>query len=257
VTVREGDGPQLIAYVVGSESAVDGSVLRRYLQARLPEYMVPAAFVLLEQMPLTRSGKVDRAALPAPVLAEGNAQFEAPRTALETMLAELWCEALKLEQVSVHANFFELGGDSLKGAVLINKLQRRLGEVLYVVALFDAPTIAALATYLETKYPQGVARVCGSALAPVVSQANAVDETAVANLRETIAEHQRKRSSASSTKNPSAIFILSPPPRSGSTLLRVMLGGNPDLFAPPELELLSFDTMSERSAALSGRNAFS
>ena len=235
-------------------------MLRRYLQERLPDYMVPAAFIFLEQMPLTRNGKVDRQALPDPALADeqSKAPFEAPRTPLEALLAELWRESLKLTEVSVHANFFEVGGDSLKGAVFINKLQQRLGEVLYVVALFDAPTIAALATYLETKYPQGVARLCGGESTKAgATPAAPVSEADVVNLRATIARHERPRSlPSSSTKNPSAIFILSPP-RSGSTLLRVMLGGSPDLFAPPELELLSFATMSERRAALSGRNAFS
>ena len=261
VTVRgsDEDDQRLVAYVVKAEDSADGDTLRRYLRERLPEYMVPAAFIFLEQMPLTRNGKVDRQALPDPALTDepSKAPFEAPRTPLEALLAELWCESLKLTEVSVHANFFEVGGDSLKGAVFINKLQQRLGEVLYVVALFDAPTIAALATYLETKYPQGVARLCGGESTKAgATPAAPVSEADVVNLRATIARHERPRSLPSSSKNPSAIFILSPP-RSGSTLLRVMLGGSPDLFAPPELELLSFATMSERRAALSGRNAFS
>ncbi|HEX5604059.1 MAG TPA: amino acid adenylation domain-containing protein, partial [Pyrinomonadaceae bacterium] len=249
----------LVAYVVANAGKVPASSeLRDFLQSSLPAYMIPAAFVFLERMPLNANGKIDRKALPEPTAASSTAKVHAePATPLERLLAELWRESLKLDSVGIHDNFFEIGGDSLKGAILINQLQRRLGEVVYVVALFDAPTISELASYLNKKYPDAVVRL-GLAESSAVESAEPISITPakVNELRDSIARRPRATRAPATTKNPPAVFILSPP-RSGSTLLRVMLAGNTALFAPPELELLSFATMSERRAVLSGRNAFS
>src|SRR6185369_15929681 len=125
VTVREGDGPQLIAYVVARESA-DGSVLRRYLQARLPEYMVPNLFVALEQLPLTANGKVDWRKLPAPAPGANLATqtYTAPRTETEHLLCGIWSRVLKVDEVGIHDNFFELGGHSLLATQLVSQLRK-------------------------------------------------------------------------------------------------------------------------------------
>jgi aryl carrier-like protein len=125
--------------------------------------MIPSAFVALEAFPLTRSGKIDRAALPAPDGSRASQEqaYVGPRDALEQLLVDLWRPVLALEQLSVHDNFFEAGGDSIKGAILIHRLQQLLGEYVYVVAIFDAPTIAQLANYLRRHYPSAVKRVCG------------------------------------------------------------------------------------------------
>jgi hypothetical protein len=174
------------------------------------------------------------------------------------LLAEIWREILGIEGVGVYDNFFDLGGDSIRGAIFINELQKTLGEIVYVVALFDAPSIAEFANYLEQRYPVAVSKVCGT---EILSESEAaserIDEIKVAHVRGLIETSRalEKIGRPTVAKNPSAIFVLSPP-RSGSTLLRVMLGGHPRLFAPPELELLGFTTLRERRRELTGRYSF-
>ena len=221
--------------------------------------MIPQTFVILNELPLTPGGKVDRRALESLELSRpelGKAHVP-PRTELEELLAQMWQEILGIEEVGVHDNFFELGGDSIRGAIFINKLQEKLGEVVYVVALFDAPNIADLAIYLTRHYPDAVAKVCGIKSVDRDEAAGKVDAIKVAQVRELIrlSGAAEEAEPAAGAKNPPAIFILSPP-RSGSTLLRVMLGGHPSLFAPPELELLGFKTLEERAAELTGRYSF-
>ena len=113
-----GAGRRLVAYVVPKEMPWPGvSELRGFLKERLPEYMLPSAFVLLDGLPLTPAGKVDRGALPAPdqLRPELEKGFVAPRTPIEAKLAEIWASVLRLEQVGIHDDFFELGGHSLSG----------------------------------------------------------------------------------------------------------------------------------------------
>ncbi len=119
-----------------------------------PTTCFPTIFVELEALPLTASGKIDRSALPDPFVGieAGTEERTAPQTPLEELIAELWREALGVP-FGVDDNFFALGGDSIKGAVLINRLRRRLGETLHVTALFDAPTVAGLAAWLEARHP--------------------------------------------------------------------------------------------------------
>ncbi|HEV2733246.1 MAG TPA: amino acid adenylation domain-containing protein, partial [Longimicrobiaceae bacterium] len=146
VLARE-DAPgekRLVAYYAGDE-AVEAEALRAHLGARLPEYMVPAAYVRLEALPLTPSGKLDRRALPAP---EGDAyarrEYEAPVGETETALAAAWSEVLGVERVGRRDNFFELGGHSLLAVRLVERMRRR-GLRAEVQALFTTPTLAELA----------------------------------------------------------------------------------------------------------------
>ena len=115
---------RLVAYVVLNQDKLPSiSNLRAYLQQKLPEYMVRAAFVMLESLPLTPNGKVDRTALPAPDRdrPEVEEAFAAPSTAIEKILAEIWAQVLGLEQVGIEDNFFELGGDSILSIQVISK----------------------------------------------------------------------------------------------------------------------------------------
>src|SRR5262245_30842138 len=114
---------RLVAYVVPRTAAAPGlEELRAHLARRLPDYMLPAALVVLDALPLTTSGKIDRRALPEAVPGgERASRYEAPRTALEQFLAGLWQEALGVERVGVHDDFFALGGNSISGAILINR----------------------------------------------------------------------------------------------------------------------------------------
>ncbi|HEX3126552.1 MAG TPA: amino acid adenylation domain-containing protein, partial [Thermoanaerobaculia bacterium] len=251
VTARDS---RLVAYVVGDADPED---LRRHLAASLPETMVPSAFVFLDAMPLSPNGKVDRKALPNPgAAATPKAERVSPRTPLERFLAGLWSEALEVDSVGIHDSFFELGGNSISGAVLVNRLQRELGEIVHVVVIFDAPTVAKMADHLAREHRGAVVRLWGP---ESLGETSATEETAARVDDRTLAEFRglvRPLAPAVlSGKNRPAVFVLSPP-RSGSTLLRVMLGGHPKLFSPPELELLSYNTMGERRAAYPGRDSF-
>ncbi|HXO26200.1 MAG TPA: AMP-binding protein, partial [Thermoanaerobaculia bacterium] len=125
--------------------------LRRAVKAQLPDYMVPAAFKVLDALPLTAHGKVDRAALPAPDSARPALPeaYTAPRTPIEEGLAQIWADLLGLERVGVDDNFFELGGHSLLATQVISRLRDRLGIELPVRALFEEPTVAGLAGRLQ------------------------------------------------------------------------------------------------------------
>lgn len=260
VVVREAERDpgqkRLVAYVVPHrERLPSGGALRRFLREKLPYYMLPAAFVMLEALPLTPNGKIDRRALPAPASSgpQSEQAYVAPGTRLERWLADLWQDVLAVEAIGVHDDFFELGGDSIKGAILVNRIQEQLGAVVHVVALFEATTIAALGAYLNEHYAEALAATLGlpTGRAPTGPDGG-VNAARVAQLRRLILPLPAPDRPRAAPKNPPAIFIFSPP-RSGSTLLRVMLAGHPQLFAPPALELLSFNTLAQREAALRGR----
>ncbi|MEA2601550.1 MAG: hypothetical protein QOF89_2542, partial [Acidobacteriota bacterium] len=258
VARQDGSAPaRLVAYAVPIEGAeLDGVALRTALAATLPEALVPSVVVVLPALPLTPSGKVDRKALPAPEGTGASKGAVAPRTELERFLAGLWQEMLGVASLGIHDDFFALGGNSITGAMFVNRLQQELGEIVHVVVMFDAPTVAQLAAYLTANYPKAMARLFG---AEVLGERRAqawierIDEARVEAFLALIPPPAPGEEVAA--KNPPAVFVLSPP-RSGSTLLRVMLAGNPRLFAPPELELLSFHSLGERREAFPGRNSF-
>jgi amino acid adenylation domain-containing protein len=135
--------------------AIGSSELRRFLQGRLPEYMVPATFVLLEALPQTPNDKVDRRALPLPASMAGpSTAYAAPQTEIEQVLAGIWQAVLRVERVGIKDNFFELGGHSLLIARVHSQLQAALGIDLPLTALFKYPTIERLAQYLSQEQPQ-------------------------------------------------------------------------------------------------------
>jgi aryl carrier-like protein len=148
VLVRE-DTPgqkRLVAYVLrAAERAVSAEELRRFVSAELPQYMVPSAFVLLSQWPLTINGKVDRALLPRPEEVEDPSVRVAPRSPLEAELARMWLELLQVEELGVHDDFFSLGGSSLHAAQLASRIRDAYGVQLPLRELMLRPTIAALA----------------------------------------------------------------------------------------------------------------
>ncbi|HET7464916.1 MAG TPA: amino acid adenylation domain-containing protein, partial [Longimicrobium sp.] len=157
VLVRE-DAPgdrRLVAYCAGDE-ALDAQALRTHLSARLPEYMLPAAYVRLEALPLTPNGKVDRRALPAP---EGDAQaargYEAPVGETETAVARVWAEVMGVERVGRWDSFFELGGHSLVAVRVISRMRQALHAEVAIADLFAAPVLAELAARLGA--PAGAA----------------------------------------------------------------------------------------------------
>jgi len=149
VVAREEAGGEvrLVAYVVPAAGERPGvAALREHLRRVLPEYMVPAAWVWLEALPLTPSGKVDRRALPAPegVRPELGREYVAPRTETEATLAGICAELLRVERVGVHDSFFELGGHSLLATQFISRVRDAFQVELPLRTLFESPSVAGL-----------------------------------------------------------------------------------------------------------------
>ena len=140
----------LVAYVVPHrELNLTTSELRDFLKTKLPNYMIPTAFVVLETLPLTPNGKVDRKALPAPDVAIKLPEINhLPRTSVEAKLVQIWAEILG-KQVGISDNFFELGGHSLLATQLVSRIRDRFGVQVPLRTLFETPTIIGMAQYIE------------------------------------------------------------------------------------------------------------
>lgn len=138
---------QLVAYVVMKNGTRDTAQLREYLKGKTPAYMVPDSIVALDALPLTTNGKIDRVRLSqiSKTSHVSDDNFVAPRTGLEEELANLWAEILKVERVGINDNFFDLGGHSLLATRLIFRLREHFNVDLPLRALFEAPTVAAIA----------------------------------------------------------------------------------------------------------------
>ncbi len=249
VVVAREDAPgdkRLVGYVV----PVDGSVLsttelRESLRRVLPDYMVPSAFVVLDGLPLTPNGKVDRKALPAPdgSRPDGATEIVPPSTPTERLVTQVWADVLGVDELSVLDDFFELGGNSLAASRIVNRLQDALGMTLYIPLVFEESTPRRLAARLVTEMGSPSARNVGGIGESIEEFTNApsVNRSALRPIVRDLGER---------------LVVLFANPRSGSTLLRVMLGQSPEVFAPPELELLQFQTMRERADHFVGRNDF-
>ncbi|MFC6016164.1 amino acid adenylation domain-containing protein [Plantactinospora solaniradicis] len=162
VVVARGEGSdrRLIAYlVVGETAAPSTSELRAFLRMRLPDYLVPSAYLELAAIPLNPNGKVNRAALPEPETSRPvlSAAYQAPRSRTEEFLAALWAALLRLEQVGITDDFFDLGGHSLLATQLMSRVRKEFGVELDLAVLFEEPTVAALAQRVETATPGDVA----------------------------------------------------------------------------------------------------
>jgi amino acid adenylation domain-containing protein len=145
---------RLVAYVAGE---VDGGELQEILRARLPAYMVPSAFVILDSLPLTANSKVDRRALPAPERPVEGGRYLAPRTPVEAVLAGIWSEVLGLERVGALDDFFELGGHSLLATRVISRLRAAFQVEVPLRELFQEPTVAGLSLRIEAAIRDGAA----------------------------------------------------------------------------------------------------
>jgi acyl carrier protein len=146
--------------------------LRCFLQAKLPDYMVPAALVLIEKLPLTANGKIDKDSLPLPELTRTGAaeKYVKPRTDVEKRLAAIWSEVLGVAQIGIHDDFFEAGGHSLLATQVVSRVRHEFGVELPLRHLFESPTIAGISqilgwvlkereTILETDSPQEEGRI--------------------------------------------------------------------------------------------------
>ena len=164
VARRDNAENRLVAYVV-SQDRLDPAGLRAFLAARLPEFLVPAAFVALPELPLTPNGKVDRRSLPAPELPT-TGETAAPRDELEAELARIWAEVLRLERVGVHDDFFGLGGDSILSIQIVSRANRA-GMTLTPRQVFDHPTVAGLAAVVRAVSPETPAVEVPASAGPV------------------------------------------------------------------------------------------
>ncbi|RKH72196.1 amino acid adenylation domain-containing protein, partial [Corallococcus aberystwythensis] len=165
VVVAKGEAAdkRLVAYVTPKANAsLEVEALRTHLRQGLPEYMVPTTFVVLDALPLNSNGKVDRKALPEPEAPQSGSTYEAPRTEAEAKLAAIWAEVLRLPQVGVKDSFFELGGHSLLATQVVSRVRSEFGVELPLRALFESPTVEALAHRLT-----GLTRASASALTRV------------------------------------------------------------------------------------------
>jgi acyl carrier protein len=150
VVVRE---EQLVGYVVGKREAnLTGEELRERLKEELPEYMVPGVIGVLEKMPLTANGKVDRKGLPGveELRAGGQKEYQAPRTPTEQMVAQIWSEVLRRPQISVNDNFFDLGGHSLMATQVISRVREQFETEVALRTLFESPTLTCLANAIDS-----------------------------------------------------------------------------------------------------------
>ncbi|MFT6320421.1 MAG: amino acid adenylation domain-containing protein, partial [Granulosicoccus sp.] len=265
---------KLIGYLTLKNGAqLNATQLRNFLEEKIPGYMIPSTFMFLEKMPFAASGKIDRKNLPQPNNArpELEQKFAASETNLEDWLTQLWQEALGLEKIGIDDKFFELGGNSLQAAAFVAKVQKELNETVFIVSIFEAPTIRAYAKFLEKNYKKSLttrsvtfqSHVPEQPQSQTLQENNSTKNSAQESQTKTLTPTDFKafknyiptfikKVKKQNHKNPPAIFILAPP-RSGTTLLRIMLAGHPQLFAANELQLLHFNTLQERKEAYTGK----
>ncbi|WP_027255442.1 non-ribosomal peptide synthetase [Planktothrix agardhii] len=139
---------QLVAYVTGEPIDDLFQQLKQYLKTHLPDYMIPSQIIRLDEFPLTPNGKIDRQALPHPNH-ESQSLYEAPRNNIEQQLIEIWSLIVECEKISIHDNFFDLGGHSILAIKLLNEIQKNFNQELSLTSLFQNPTIAQLAQQLS------------------------------------------------------------------------------------------------------------
>jgi len=152
VHIEASHDKRLVAYLVPKlGQLIDNIELRDFLTDRLPDYMIPSAFVQMETMPLTPNGKIDRRALPVPEQVSQEQTFVAPRNTLEQQLTKIWEKVLKIQPIGVHDNFFDLGGNSMLAMTLLSRIEKHLGKSLSLVTLFQAQTIAQHADIIRQK----------------------------------------------------------------------------------------------------------
>jgi acyl-coenzyme A synthetase/AMP-(fatty) acid ligase/acyl carrier protein len=157
----QSDDRQLVAYFVPSEKpAATVTQLRNFLKARLPDYMIPSAFVSLRALPLTPNGKIDRRALPDPSQSRPalDTPYAAGTTPVEEQLAKIWAEVLSLDQVGIHDNFFDLGGHSLAATRVVSQVLKRFQLEIPFQSLFHAPTVAKMAALIREYEGMGLGK---------------------------------------------------------------------------------------------------
>lgn len=177
ISIADPNGDQrLVAYVAANRTpAPTFRDLRHFLTQKLPDHMVPSAFVMLDALPLTPNGKVDRSALPPPELQRPKREIDhvAPRTPMEETLAKIWADVLKVESPSIHDDFFELGGDSLAASRIISRVIQTFQLELPLKALLEAPSVAQMAAVIDANHEK---HATDAELARMLSEVEAMTE---------------------------------------------------------------------------------
>lgn len=245
-----GDSVSMVAFVVVSEAGRHATPeeLRAKLAERIPKHMIPSMWRFVSSIPKSLNGKADLSGI-ADAAKESLTDIDAMPSPLERLVAREWARLLKLNRLSRDDNFFEVGGDSIMAVQIANEMKSRLGIVVYAASVMDFPSVAGFAAFLLENYPE-----LASFGAQQGQSLPRIDQRLVDQFVHAL-PMAKSALSVRGAKNPPAAFIFSPP-RSGSTLLRSILAGSPQLFAPGSLELLAFGDMDERRRAFSGRDAF-
>ncbi len=252
---EKAESQKLLAFFVPIKNEIiDQGELKQFLEKKLPVYMIPSKFISLEKMPLTNRGKIDRQALSNYDF--NHPQKERPRISpfndIELFILKKWKQILELDHIDPDDKFFEIGGNSLLAARFIAELQNGLKENIFITSIFENPTISTFADMLRKDYTEAIATQISvnlsSSLKP--KQERSLEDTDFQNFKNYFPKHSPPQIKAK--KNKKAIFILAPP-RSGTSLLRVMLAGHPQLFAANELQLLHFEDLAERARAYTGK----
>lgn len=174
VVLREDHDKRLIGYIVAGKTPPRISDLRNYLKAKLPGYMVPAGFEMIDELPLMPNGKIDRRALPEPKSeGETDETFVPPATPIQELLASAWRDVLRTERIGIHDNFFDLGGHSLLAAKVVSLVRNDLDVPITMVDVFQAPTIATLSDLL---YPRIVEKESQAELAELLAEIAVLSE---------------------------------------------------------------------------------
>jgi amino acid adenylation domain-containing protein/non-ribosomal peptide synthase protein (TIGR01720 family) len=262
---KSGQNILLAFYVSVNNKELENRKIREFLKESLPDYMIPSSISRIDSIPLTTNGKINTKELLSLNInkIKNHKDYKPPTNELEMIIAKMWADVLNIEQIGIDENFFEIGGDSLKAAVFINNLQKKLGEVVWVVSLFDNQTVSLYSDYLTSNYYGSLEKLLeeDSAFLKTISKKNKVKSKTWINsekldrMKKSIEKKSylnKYKNSIPKKENSRTTFILSAP-RSGSTLLRVMLSGNPNLFVPPELALMLFEKLEDRRKAFEGR----
>ncbi|MDX1491404.1 MAG: AMP-binding protein [Pseudohongiellaceae bacterium] len=242
--------------VLEPNSTLTEQDVKAYSREQMAFFKVPKNIHFVESVPLGANGKVQRALIAAEYGSlesqkTSRPSYRAPESVVSKALFDMWASILDTSDIGLDDDFFDIGGDSLKAASFINSLQQKWGETIYVSSVFDAPTIALYEKYLDQHYPEIVAKITGGSVKRDLGSVGKVTPAMLEQLEAMLARPITKAATPLAKKNKRAIFVLSPP-RSGSTLLRAMMAGNPKLFAPPELYLLSYENMADRKKWFSG-----
>ncbi|MFK3873980.1 amino acid adenylation domain-containing protein, partial [Pseudoalteromonas rhizosphaerae] len=258
--VSNGNEQALVCYVKGQRGTIESTdwskQARETLKSKLPSYMLPSYFSYVESWPLTANGKLNKRALEKGANILGQNELALPSSSVEQFVFKQWTETFTHLEFGVNQSYFEVGGNSISAMRLVNKLQKALDKVVHIAFVFDNPTIEQQAQKLIEDYSDAL--LSNGLITKHELQSRKPQKGVKSNLTDLqLADllHVTPQKTAKSGNIKNTCFILSPH-RSGSTLLRVMLGGSDDIFAPPELELLGFETLGEREKAFSGKRSF-